>query len=112
MAIIDWATVGVGPVGHDVGFLLVDHGTALGEALPEAWHQLVRTYAAALRDVGSNISTAEVERSAAISSVLRHGWVIDYALDLSDRLPTEELARLCPLLRHLADLQSRYLSQD
>jgi aminoglycoside/choline kinase family phosphotransferase len=111
IVIIDWATVGVGPVGHDVGVLLVDQGTTLGGALPEEWQQLVTTYADALRNAGSTIATAEVERSAAISNVLRHGWVIDYVLDLSDRLSTEELAALGPLLHHLAELQSRYLSQ-
>ncbi len=111
IVIIDWATVGVGPVGHDVGVLLVDQGTTLGEALPEEWQQLVTTYADALGNVGSTIATAEVERSAAISNVLRHGWVIDHVLDLSDRLSTEELAALGPLLHHLAELQSRYLSQ-
>jgi hypothetical protein len=57
------------------------------------------------------ITTVDVERSAAISNVLRHGWVIDYALDLSDQLSTETLATLGPLLLHLAELQSRYLCQ-
>ena len=110
IVIIDWATVGPGPVGHDVGFMLVDQGPELGDALPQEWEQLVITYADALTDAGSKINRAEVERSVAISNVLRHGWVIDHVLDLSDHLSVEELATLSSLLLHLADLQSRYAS--
>jgi hypothetical protein len=106
--IIDWATVGLGPVGHDVGVLLLDQATTLREALPEQWEQLVTTYAEALGDAGSRISVAEVERSVAISTALRHGWVIDYVLGLSDKLSLEELAPLSTLLVHLGTLQSRY----
>ena len=111
IAIIDWATVGLGPVGHDVGFMLIDQGPTLGDALPEVWQALIRTYAEALTDAGSKTPSVDVERSAAISNVLRHGWVIDHALDLSDRLSTETLATLRPLVVHLAELQSRYLQQ-
>jgi len=111
IVIIDWATVGLGPVGHDVGVLLVDHATGLRDALPEQWEKLVATYAEALGAAGSQIPVAEVERSVAISTVLRHGWVIDYVLALSDRLSLEELATLATLLVHLGKLQSRHLVQ-
>ena len=67
--IIDWATVGPGPVGHDVGVLLIDQATTLRDALPEQWEQLVTTYAEALGDAGSRITVAEVERSVAIQIV-------------------------------------------
>ena len=45
----------------------------------------------------------------AISTVLRHGWVIDHVLALSDQLSLEELATLSTLLLHLEELQSRHL---
>ena len=111
IVIIDWATVGLGPVGHDVGLLVVDGATTVGEGLPEAWEQLITTYAEELRDAGSVLAVAEVERSVAISTVLRHGWVIDYVLALSDELSPEDLATSSPLLEHLAGLQSRLLPQ-
>ncbi|HEU5485914.1 MAG TPA: phosphotransferase [Microlunatus sp.] len=111
IVIIDWATVGPGPVGHDVGFTLVDQGDVLGDALPEEWQRLVIIYAEALADAGAGIATAAVERSAAISNVLRHGWLIDYVLDLSEKVPTDTLATVRPLLAHLAELQGRYLAE-
>jgi hypothetical protein len=110
IVIIDWATVGLGPVGHDVGFMLVDQGPELGDALPQDWEQLVITYADALAHADSKINRAEVERSVAISNVLRHGWVIDHVLALSDHMSMEELATLSSLLLHLADLQNRYVN--
>jgi len=112
IVIIDWATVGPGPVGHDVGVMLIDQGSDLGATLPAAWHQLVATYAKALEDAGSEIPPPDVERSVAISNVLRHGWVIDYVLGLSDQLSLESLCRLSPLLLHLAGLQRRYVHTE
>lgn len=112
IVIIDWATVGPGPVGHDVGLLLVDRATGLGDGLPAEWEQLIATYTEALRAAGSELPVAEVERSVAISTVLRHGWVIDYVLARSDDLAPADLAALAPLLVHLARLQRRHLPQD
>lgn len=109
IVIIDWATVGLGPVGHDVGVLLLDQATTLRDTLPEQWERLVSTYAEALGQAGSAISIAEVERSVAISTVLRHGWVIDHVLALSAELSLEEVAPLSTLLVHLGELQDRYL---
>lgn len=111
IVIIDWATAGLGPVGHDVGLLLVDRATTVGDRLPEEWERLITTYAEELRAAGSGLAVAEVERSVAISTVLRHGWVIDYVLASSDDLSAADLAAFAPLLGHLADLQRRHLSQ-
>ena len=109
IVIIDWATVGLGPVGHDVGLLLVDRATTVGDRLPEEWERLITTYAEELRAAGSGLAVAEVERSVAVSTVLRHGWVIDHVLALADGLSLEELAALSPLLVHLGELQEGHL---
>jgi hypothetical protein len=107
--IIDWATVGWGPVGHDVGFMLIDQAPELGAALPGVWDDLTRTYADALQSAGGNYTVAEVQRSVAISNVLRLGWMIDYVLDLGSGLSEPQLITVGTLLDFLATLHSCYV---
>jgi hypothetical protein len=61
VAIIDWAYVGWGPAGRDVGHLVLDTWDHLPDfAAPiEAWDDLTGTYSAALREHGWNGNPAE-----------------------------------------------------
>lgn len=107
--IIDWATVGMGPVGHDVGFMLIDHGPELGPDLPKAWNHLVDVYTAALPSADSELTPAQIRRSVAISNVIRHGWVIDHALSLADQIAEDELAAFAAPVHWLIQLQVEHL---
>lgn len=109
--IIDWATVGLGPAGHDVGFMLIDHAPELGTELPAAWDELVDTYVAALQSAGSELTAEQIRRSVAVSNVIRLGWIIDFVLGLVGQVPDEQLAAMAAPAGYLAGLQSRYLPE-
>lgn len=109
--IIDWATVGLGPAGHDVGFMLIDHGPELGPELPEVWNHLVDDYTAALHSAGSELTYAQVRRSVAISNVIRLGWTVDYLLSLIGRVADDRLAVLAAPTEYLVELQAKYLPE-
>jgi hypothetical protein len=108
IVIIDWATVGWGPVGHDVGFMLIDHALDLGEALESTWNDLVRCYVGALQSAGGDFDPAEIERSVAVSNVIRHGSLIDRLLDNSPVLADQQIKASFPLFNLFAEFQSRY----
>lgn len=109
IVIIDWATVGWGPVGHDVGFMLMDHALDLGESMTDAWNDLIRCYVAALHAAGGDYDPADVERSVAISNVIRHGSMIDRLLDNSPALTDQQIKASFPLFNLFADLQIQYM---
>lgn len=109
IVIIDWATVGWGPVGHDAGSLLVDTARDLGLAVASTWDALITTYATALRAAGSDLSTTDIDRSAAVSNVLRQSWIIDLLLDRSAETADQEIVAVVPMINFLARLQATYL---
>jgi hypothetical protein len=104
VAIIDWAYVGWGPIGHDVGHLAVDCSSGLGLPLPEVWEALETAYCHALVDAGWVGDLAVVRRSIATSNGLRLGWTIDHLLNTADRMPDDALQALSDQLRFLTDL--------
>jgi hypothetical protein len=109
VVIIDWATVGWSPVGHDVGFMLIDHALDLGESITAAWNDLIRWYLAALHTAGGDYDPADVERSVAVSNVIRHGSMIDRLLYNSPVLTDQQIKATFPLFNLFADLQSQHL---
>lgn len=109
--IIDWATVGLGPAGHDVGFMLIDHGPELGTELPAAWDELIDTYVAALHSVGCESTADQIRRSVAISNVIRHGWLVDHVLGLVGQAPDDQLGAMAVPMGYLVELQASYLPE-
>ncbi|HVX42475.1 MAG TPA: phosphotransferase [Mycobacteriales bacterium] len=105
IVIIDWATVGWGPLGHDAGFMLIDHAVDLGESIEDTWNDLIGAYAAAL----GQVDAGEIRRSAAISNVIRLGWTIDHLLANSAAMADGDIAALLPVVKLLAHHQARYL---
>lgn len=103
VAIIDWAYVGWGPIGHDAGHLAKDLDAGWGAA-DEAWHALESAYCDGLTAAGWSGDLALVRKSMAVSNFLRLGWVIDHLLDHAERLPTETLTAVSDRMRLLAKL--------
>ncbi len=111
VVIIDWSTVGWGPVGHDVGFLLIDQASDLGGGAAEVWDDLARTYATALRAAGCEYSTTDICRSVAISNVLRQSWIVDLLLTNSAAMQDQEIVAVAPVINLLASFQATYVSE-
>jgi len=103
VVIIDWAFVGWGPIGHDVGHLALDIVADLGPP-SEVWHAMQTAYCDALNAAGWAGDFALVRRSMAVSNRLRLGWTIDHVLNTVDQIPDHTLAAISARLRFLADL--------
>lgn len=108
VVIIDWATVGWGPVGHDVGNLVIDRAAHGDTNVVDLWDTLLAAYNSQLTAVGLAIPDHELRRAAAISTTIRMGWVIDFLLNnaVEDRIA--DLAPLIPVVNFLAKLHVDY----
>lgn len=104
VAIIDWAFVGWGPIGHDVGHLAMDIEADLGPP-SQVWHAMQSSYCAGLTTAGWTGDLDVVRRSMQVSNGLRLGWAIDHVLRIAKQVPDDTLAAASTRLRFLADLQ-------
>lgn len=105
VGILDWAFVGWGPIGHDVGHLVLDLEAGPTCSPPEVWDTMRSAYCDALAAAGWGGDRAVVHRSMAVSNVLRLGWTIDHFLQLVERVPDEKFAAMSAQLAFLASLQ-------
>ena len=103
--IIDWAFVGWGPIGHDVGHLALD--ILAGVSPREAWQTMQAAYCDALQAAGWPGDPSLVRRSMVVSNILRLGWTIDHFLSVADRIPDDTFAAMSARLRFLAGLQQQ-----
>lgn len=101
--VFDWAFVGWGPIGHDVGHLALDEAGRAGSP-SEVWNQLQAAYCEGLAEAGWTGDLAVVRRSMAVSNALRLGWAIDHFLSLVDTLPDDVFAAAAGRLRFQAEL--------
>jgi hypothetical protein len=104
VVIIDWAYVGWGPIGHDVGYLAMDITSGLGP-VDEVWYAMQSSYCAGLVEAGWTGNLAVVRRSMEVSTWLRLGWAIDHVLTMADQMSDEALAEVSSRVRFLADRQ-------
>lgn len=105
--IIDWAYVGWGPIGQDAGHLAIDTWHHLGSTPHAIWDRFVDTYLDALRAAGWTGPAEEVRRSIAVSTAIRHGWVIDELLAHAAALPDELWPNAIQTTEFVADLIER-----
>jgi len=91
VVIFDWAYVGPGPIGHDVGHLAVTMEPMGVHDPAVTWQRLVSAYCQALIDAGWDGSLDLVRRSIAVSTQLRLGWMIDELLDHAGQLNDGQL---------------------
>ncbi len=105
VAVIDWAYLGWGPIGHDVGHLALSLEPAGAADPAEAWRVLETAYCDALSAAGWSDDPAEVRRSMVVSNQLRLSWWIDTVLDAADKITDDDLAAKSRLLIFLGDLQ-------
>jgi hypothetical protein len=104
VVILDWATVGWGPVGHDAANLVIDRA-AEGDVDPgELWSRLLGAYGDELRASGVDIDQAAILRSAAVSSTIRMGWLLDFLLTRVEAEDPSNLLPMIPVANFLADL--------
>jgi hypothetical protein len=87
--IIDWAYVGWGPIGQDVGHLAIDAWSHLRSTPRDTWTSFADTYVGALQAAGWTGPAEEVRHSIAVSTAIRHGWVIGHLLEHAAALPDE-----------------------
>ncbi|MFC7622796.1 phosphotransferase [Microlunatus sp. GCM10028923] len=105
VAVIDWAYVGPGPVGHDAGHLALTFEPEGSVEPAEAWQVLTTAYTEALINSGWPGDPEQLRRSMIVSNQLRLGWWIDALLEVADRLSPEDLAAKSRLLIFLAELR-------
>lgn len=104
VVILDWATVGWGPVGHDAANLVIDRA-ADGDVDPgELWSLLLAAYGDELRKSGLDLDPSVIARSAAVSVTIRMGWLLDFLLDRVETQGPSSLLPLLPVTNFLADL--------
>lgn len=106
VALIDWAYLGWGPVGHDVGHLamtLEPQGTI---SASDAWPVLQNAYCEALAASGWAGDLGSVQRSMVLSNQIRLGWQIDTLLALVDKATDEQIRGESQRLTFLATLAS------
>lgn len=101
VVIIDWAFVGWGPIGHDVGHLALDL-TVTVEPPDETWHTMQTAYCDGLKSAGWTGDLELVKRSMAVSNHLRLSWNIDHVLNMADQISDETLAAFSARVRFLA----------
>lgn len=105
VVIIDWAYVGWGPIGHDVGHLALNLDPDASVEPGEAWRTIRVAYCEALAQAGWGGDPAVIERSMEVSNALRLGWAIDHLLDHAEQLPDAEFAAAAASLQHFATLR-------
>jgi hypothetical protein len=104
--IIDWAYVGWGPIGHDVGHLALEIAADPGVSPGDIWYAMQSAYCDALVAAGWSGDLSVVRQSMAESNVLRLGWEIDNFLSIADHLPGDRFGAMAARLSFLADLTS------
>lgn len=92
VVLFDWAYVGWGPIGHDVGHLAMTLEPSFEIEAAVAWPVLQDAYCQALVSAGWTGDLDLVHQSMAVSNQLRLGWQIDTLLDSAERLPDTVLA--------------------
>lgn len=102
VGIIDWAYLGWGPIGHDVGHLAIECCGELGLPLPDVWHALETAYYSALTAADWDGDREIVRQSMATSNALRLGWAIDHLLDIAEQIPDQALRTFSDQLCFLA----------
>lgn len=109
-AITDWATVGWGPIGHDVGHLVIDAAAnSPGIGIEALWSRYTSVYIDDLRQAGDAIATDVIMRSIALSNIIRQSWIIDHVLAAAGSLSDDDLARYVSILDFLARLHAEYV---
>lgn len=103
VVIIDWASVGWGPIGHDVGHLALSLA-ASGSAAASPWDELAAAYCTGLAAAGWTGDPSLVRRSMVTSNRLRMGWCVDHLLADADNLPEGALASVGQQLLRLDDV--------
>lgn len=106
VVLIDWAYLGVGPIGHDAGHLALtfEPRDAVDPAI--AWETVQNAYCDALVDAGWTGDPGVVRQSMVLSNRLRLGWEIDTLLSLADRASDADLATASHRLLFLGQLGS------
>lgn len=106
VALLDWAYLGWGPVGHDVGHLALTLESADSVDPADAWELLQSAYCNALAEAGWPGDLTEVRRSMALSNQIRLGWRIDTLLASINQATDEQIAVESQRLMFLAQLQT------
>ena len=104
VALIDWAYLGWGPVGHDVGHLAMTLEPRDMISAAEAWPMLQSAYCEALIAAGWPGDLDSVQRSMALSNQIRLGWQIDTLLAMVDQATDEQITAESHRLTFLATL--------
>lgn len=94
VVIIDWAYVGWGPLGHDVGHLALSLAQSGEVDLRTVYALLEQDYCDALGQLGWTGDLKTVRHSMRVSNQLRMGWVIDYLPDHADQVPDQLVRRV------------------
>jgi hypothetical protein len=105
VVIIDWAYVGWGPIGHDVGHLALSLDPAGSVDPAVAWQILETAYCDALDAAGWSGDLGIVRRSMVVSNQLRLGWCLDALLDAADKITDDALAVQSRMLTFLGELR-------
>lgn len=82
--LIDWAFVGIGGLGEDIGALVPDFITDfhfLPSELPNLFDLLAHHYASGLRSAGIKITDDEVRQMVAVAAIAKYAWIIPALLE-------------------------------
>lgn len=82
--LIDWAFVGIGGLGEDIGALVPDLITDFHfppTELPGLFALMAQSYASGLRSAGIKITDDEVRRMVAVTAVAKYAWIIPALLE-------------------------------
>lgn len=82
--IIDWAFVGIGSLGEDIGALVPDCVTDFHlppAELPEFFDLAALGYADGLRSAGTKITNDQVRRMVATAAITKYAWIIPALLE-------------------------------
>lgn len=105
-AIIDWAFVGWGPVGQDVGHLALDTWDKLQPAhtVREVWDALTETYVSTFQANEAPWTPDDIRASIRAAIAVRYGWSIDELLTAAPHLTDPEWTAAIHTVEHVADL--------
>lgn len=117
--LIDWAFVGVGGLGEDIGALVPDFITDFHfppSDLPSLFELMVRNYAAGLRSAAVKITDGEARQMVAIAAIAKYAWIIPAVLEtatsgrptMNGRPVPEAAGYWGPTGQFLLDLADRY----
>lgn len=82
--LIDWAFVGIGGLGEDIGALVPDCVTDFHfppSELPDLFELMTHNYANGLRSAGIKITDDEVRRMVAVAVIAKYAWIIPALLE-------------------------------